>query len=254
MFAVLWHEGFRRGDGCFRDFWFCHCNGCIFVAHTLCVCDECDRLSYIQTKYTKIRKLALNMSIKIRAHRKEPIRQAIIGPMFSGKTSALQAIGRQYDLAGFTVYYVHQGVTNTRDTNGKVYTHDGISFAAVDYTSIEKLADQLDGSEEQKRVILIDEAQFYDSLANGLDRLGALGSDVYFAALNMNFRGEPFKCVRDVLHTCTHIKQLYSVCKRCGCARARYSHRLTDSTEEVEIGGPESYEALCAPCFSSAMA
>jgi thymidine kinase len=170
--------------------------------------------------------------------------------MFSGKSNQLQEIGRQYQIAGYTVHCFHHA-DNTRDTDGVIRTHNGVEFESKPLESLEVFHRQrINRLFDSPCVVLLEEAQFFTDLEVLLTYFEQLNIDVYFAALNMKYNGQPWESIRDIMHTCTHVKYLYSVCVKCGSTRARYSHRTTEQTGDVVIGGQEEYQALCKSCFS----
>jgi len=188
------------------------------------------------------------MRVEIRASEQEPLRVCFTGPMFSGKSTQLQEIGRKYRIAKYTVLCFHP-VVHQRDKPGVVSTHMGLDFDSKPLENLDALKSagyQL----TERTVVLLEEAQFFTDLRQLLDYFGQQDVDVYFAALNMKYTGEPWEAVRDVLHTCTHLELLYAVCTRCGSTRARYSHRLIEQIGDVVIGAEDKYEPLCQPCFS----
>lgn len=190
------------------------------------------------------------MSVVHRSSPFEPVRVAVLGPMFAGKTTYLQALVRHFNHSGIDTVFV-QHKLNTRGPDGLSLTHSSQSCECLTVDSGTDLYErvlQLVGSGLQP-IVVVDEAQFFNDLCSTLDRLEELGVDVYFGALSSKFDGQPWPSVRDSLHRCTKIKMLSAVCSDCKNTRARFNHRTVQGGEDIVIGGSEKYVPLCGPCF-----
>jgi thymidine kinase len=132
-----------------------------------------------------------------------------------------------------------------------VGSHDGRQIQAEPVqTSVDVAARVKDGTE----VVAIDEVQFLDpgivSVANALaDR----GVRVIVAGTDMDFRGEPFGPIANLLAIAESIDKLNAICVRCGDPATR-NQRLIDGAPApaegptIQVGGLESYEARCRRC------
>ncbi|MEM0066033.1 MAG: thymidine kinase [Sulfolobales archaeon] len=182
----------------------------------------------------------------------------ITGPMFSGKTTELLRVLRKYAIAGYRVLLVKPS-TDTRYSSSKVVSHDGLEMdALVVEANIAGFYRVLDILLEHD-VIGIDEFQFFEYSKELVEFLLDLSSNrlVIIAALNLDFRGEPWEVVKEILPYADDIKVLRAVCthvgrdgRRCGRPAVR-TQRLLDgrpapyNSPRVLIGGRESYEARC---------
>lgn len=184
--------------------------------------------------------------------------RAIVGPMFSGKTTELLRVLRKYAIAGYRVILVKPS-TDTRYSVQKVVSHDGLEMEALvvepSYAGISRVADLL----LEHDVIGIDEFQFFEH-SRELSRFLLELSErrlVIVAALNLDFRGEPWEVVKEVLPYADDIRVLRAVCtytdergRKCGRPATR-TQRLLDGrpapyeSPRVMVGGRESYEARC---------
>lgn len=184
--------------------------------------------------------------------------RVIMGPMFSGKTTELLRVLRKYAIAGYRVVLVKPSV-DTRYSSNKVVSHDGLEMdALVVEPSLSGLLGVLDillGHD----VIGVDEFQFFEYSGDLVDMLLRLseGRLVILAALNLDFRGEPWETVKEILPYADDVRVLRAVCThvdergvRCGRPATR-TQRLIDGrpapygSPRVLIGGRESYEARC---------
>jgi thymidine kinase len=69
----------------------------------------------------------------------------------------------------------------------------------------------------------------------------------------MDFRGEPFGCMPQLMSSAEHVDKLHAICVVCG-AEASRTQRLIDGRPAayddpiILVGGSESYEARCRHC------
>jgi len=68
----------------------------------------------------------------------------------------------------------------------------------------------------------------------------------------MDFKGEPFGPMPDLLATAEYVTKVHAICMRCGDL-ANHSHRITGGDALVQLGEKDSYEPLCRNCFYEAM-
>jgi thymidine kinase len=98
---------------------------------------------------------------------------------------------------------------------------------------------------------LIDEAQFIPQLARLCDELERRAVGVVLAALNQDFKGQPWPEITPLLHT-FEVEQTFAVCKHCGDMRSTYSHLVSDAKPDAQghiIGAEEHFIALCRACW-----
>lgn len=182
----------------------------------------------------------------------------IMGPMFSGKTTELLRVLRKYAIAGYRVVLVKPS-TDTRYSSSKVVSHDGLGMdALVVEPSISGLLRVRYVLLEQD-VVGVDEFQFFEYSRELVDFLLDLSSGrlVIVAALNLDFRGEPWEVVKEIFPYADEVRVLKAVCtytdrhgRKCGRPATR-TQRLVDGrpapydSPRVLVGGRESYEARC---------
>ncbi|MDW8011330.1 MAG: thymidine kinase [Sulfolobales archaeon] len=182
----------------------------------------------------------------------------IVGPMFSGKTTELLRILRKYAIAGYAVVLVKPS-TDARYSASKVVSHDGLEMDALvvepSFTGLARVAELL----FEHDVVGIDEFQFFEYSPDLVKFLLNLSSEklVIVAALNLDFRGEPWEVVKELLPYAEDVKVLKAVCtyvdqqrRKCGKQASR-TQRLIDGrpapydSPRIMVGGKESYEARC---------
>jgi thymidine kinase len=100
-------------------------------------------------------------------------------------------------------------------------------------------------------VVGIDEAQFYDpGIVEVVRLLAEKGLRVILTGLDMDFRGEPFGCMPELMARAERVDKLQAICMVCGEPASR-TQRLVDGKPArfddpvVVVGAQEIYEARC---------
>lgn len=183
----------------------------------------------------------------------------ITGPMFAGKTTELLRILNKYRIAGYKTLLVKPSI-DRRYSDREVVSHDGIRMEAL---AVEPSLDGLARVAEvlySHDVVGFDEFQFFEYSRGLVDFILKLSSErlVYVASLNLDFRGEPWEVVKELLPYADEVQTLYAVCtyvdpetgRKCGKPASR-TQRLIDGrpapydSPRILVGGKESYEARC---------
>lgn len=175
--------------------------------------------------------------------------EVIAGCMFSGKTEELirrirrAQIGRQGVL-------VFKPAVDIRYAVGEIVAHCGPSMPAIVVQKAEEIYPL--ALREGPDVVAIDEAQFFDAgIVDICRRLASSGARVIVAGLNMDFRGEPFGFVPQLMAIADGgVTMLTAVCTICG-GEATRTQRLIDGKPAlyhapvILVGGSEAYQARC---------
>lgn len=172
---------------------------------------------------------------------------AIVGPMFSGKTTELIRLVERQVIAGRSAIVVKPSIDYRYDTS-KIMSHSGWSWEAVqlpinEVESIKDIAKPYD-------VIGVDEVQFFElKLAYLLNEL-AQSKIVIAAGLNLDYTGQPFETTMLVMAYADKVISLNAVCKVCGRPATRTQRLIGGKPAPREgprvlIGGKETYEARC---------
>ena len=176
--------------------------------------------------------------------------EVICGSMFSGKTEELIRRLRRARIAKQKVQ-VFKPAIDTRYAEREVTSHNGLQIEA---TPVESTADLRSRLAPDTTVVAIDEAQFFDDEITGLcAELANSGLRVIVAGLDMDFRGEPFGPVPDLMAQAEQVHKLQAICVRCGGPASR-TQRLIDGEPArsddpvILVGASEVYEARCRGC------
>jgi len=174
--------------------------------------------------------------------------EIIAGSMFSGKTEELIRRLKRAIIAQQAVK-IFKPAIDTRYSASDVVSHDSNSIKSTVVTnSIEILA-----YIEDTKVVGIDEAQFFDSELSEVCKIMAnKGIRVIIAGLDMDFKGNPFGPIPQLMAVAEYVTKVHAICMRCGNL-AHFSHRLSQSELLVELGEKNIYEPLCRECYNKAI-
>ncbi len=172
--------------------------------------------------------------------------EVICGSMFSGKTEELIRRINRALIARLSVRIFKPSV-DTRYHHYNIVSHNDNSIASVPVGAaleIPELAGDCD-------VVGIDEAQFFDmEIVKVCNALADKGKRVIVAGLDMDFKGEPFGYIPQLLSTAEYVTKVHAICMVCGDV-ACYSFRLTPTDDQVMLGETSTYEARCRRCFNA---
>lgn len=175
--------------------------------------------------------------------------EVICGSMFSGKTEELIRRLNRARIARQKVEIFKPHI-DKRYSEEDVVSHNANAIRSIPVESASQIlfyANEFD-------VIGIDEAQFFDSeLTSVCTQLANQGVRVIVAGLDMDFLGNPFGPMPQLLSVAEYVTKVHAICMRCGNL-AHVSHRIVDGEKLVLLGETESYEPLCRVCFNAARA
>jgi thymidine kinase len=175
--------------------------------------------------------------------------EVVCGPMFSGKSEELIRRLRRAQIARQNVV-VFKPAIDDRYHADHVVSHDGTSLEGRRVHSAREIIDLA----QDAHVVGIDEAQFFDGEIVGvIDELAESGKRVIVAALDRDFRGEPFGPMPGILAVAEFVDKLQAICQRCA-EPATCTQRLIEGQPAryddpvVLVGATDSYEPRCRSC------
>lgn len=170
--------------------------------------------------------------------------EVICGSMFSGKTEELIRRLKRARIANQKVQ-IFKPKIDTRYDDTKVVSHDSNSILSTPVESSRKILELI----ENVNVIGIDEAQFFDmDLPEVCQALALKGIRVIAAGLDMDFKGDPFGPIPNLLSVAEYITKVHAICQHCGNL-ATHSYRLSTERAKVVLGEKDAYEARCRTCY-----
>ena len=169
--------------------------------------------------------------------------EVICGSMFSGKTEELIRRLKRVKIANLKVE-IFKPTIDTRYDEVKIVSHDTNAIISTPVDSSERillLAQDVD-------VVGIDEAQFFDAeIANVCEQLALKGIRVIVAGLDMDYQGNPFGQMPNLLAKADYITKLHAICMKCGNI-ANISYRKVAGGGQVLLGEKDIYEPRCRHC------
>jgi thymidine kinase len=176
--------------------------------------------------------------------------EVIVGPMYSGKSEELIRRVRRAKIAKQKVQVFKHAVDN-RYSKDDVVSHCGDKVDAIPVKDSTRLIECL---EKDTKVVAIDEIQFFDdNIVAVVKSLADENIRVICAGLDMDFRGEPFGNIPELLAVAEHVDKISAICVVCGNPATRTQRLINGrpakySDPIVLIGAHESYEARCRNC------
>jgi thymidine kinase len=171
--------------------------------------------------------------------------EIIIGPMFSGKTSKLVQIYKQYKLCNIPVLVINHSNDILRNVvENQLVNHDNIHIPCICVNTLTSVCT------EDYNVILINEAQFFTDLVTFVKNQLKLKKTIYIAGLDGDFQRNIFGDILQLIPLCDKIEKLCSLCGICKNGEIGiFSKRISNETTQTLIGGINKYVPVCRTCY-----
>ena len=174
--------------------------------------------------------------------------EVICGSMFSGKTEELIRRLKRAQFARQKVE-IFKPAIDVRYNEEKVVSHDANEIRSTPVPAAANIPILADGCD----VVGIDEAQFFDDeIVRVCNDLANKGVRVIVAGLDMDFKGNPFGPMPNLMATAEYVTKVHAICTRTGNL-AQYSYRKTKSDALILLGEVEEYEPLSRAAFYKSM-
>ncbi|MDP5158207.1 MAG: thymidine kinase [Flaviramulus sp.] len=174
--------------------------------------------------------------------------EVICGSMFSGKTEELIRRLKRAQFARQKVE-IFKPTIDVRYHEDMVVSHDANQIRSTPVPAAANIPILADGCD----VVGIDEAQFFDDeIVRVCNDLANKGVRVIVAGLDMDFKGNPFGPMPNLMATAEYITKVHAVCTRTGNL-AQYSYRKSKSDNLVLLGEVDEYEPLSRAAYYKAM-
>jgi thymidine kinase len=170
--------------------------------------------------------------------------------MFSGKSEELIRRVRRAVIARKKVQVFKSHLDARYAGIYQVSSHDGRTVEAIPVDTTEQIAAKI---ETGTQVVGIDEAQFLDGGIVELATALARRMRVIVAGTDLDFRGEPFGAMPQLMAVAEMVDKLHAICVVCGGPASR-NQRLIGGrparydSPQIMVGGQEAYEARCRAC------
>lgn len=174
--------------------------------------------------------------------------EVICGSMFSGKTEELIRRLKRARIAHQKVEIFKPSV-DTRYDEEHVVSHDSNAILSTPVPHAMNILLLSEGTE----VVGIDEAQFFDmGIVEVAVQLANRGVRVIVAGLDMDYLGNPFGPIPNLLAVADYVTKVHAICMVCGDI-ATHSFRHSGGKNQVELGEKDAYEPRCRSCFHQGM-
>ncbi len=171
--------------------------------------------------------------------------EVVCGSMFSGKTEELIRRLKRAQFARQKVE-IFKPKIDVRYSEEDVVSHDANTIRCTPVENSGNIL-LLTGDVD---VVGIDEAQFFDSnIVSVCKMLANNGIRVIVAGLDMDYLGNPFGPMPELMAVAEYVTKVHAICVRCGNL-AHHSHRLSDNEKLVMLGEQHDYEPICRHCFN----
>jgi len=178
--------------------------------------------------------------------------ELFIGPMFSGKTSKLIELYKQYTFCNIPVLVInHVSDNRYADHMTELSSHDKITIPCIQTDSLMDLLNI--PSSYGADIILINEGQFFKDLHKFTEQMLLQKKTIYISGLDGDFKRQKFGEILDLIPLCDKVTKLHSLCSLCknGCPGI-FSLRLTKNMEQTLVV-VNNYIPVCRNCYTIKM-
>ena len=175
------------------------------------------------------------------------------GPMYAGKSTGLVNAFSEAKKADKKVVAIKPNI-DQRYTTNTISTHDRKEIPSEyvrvlsTFLSQEEWKDIDFGAD----VFLIDEAQFFKkNIVEFVCRLRNVSKEVHIAGLDMDFRGNSFGHMPELMTLANKVIKFQAQCTQCKLINATMTYRKAEINDDGQIlvGGNEVYESRCFSCW-----
>ena len=173
--------------------------------------------------------------------------EVICGSMFSGKTEELIRRIKRAKIANQKIKVFKPAIDSR--TKNFIESHDESKLECIEVKSSNEILKKIDNCD----VIAIDEAQFFDDqIVSVCNKIANNGIRVIIAGLDMDYLGNPFGPMPNLMAISEYVTKVHAVCKQSGNI-ANYSFRKNNKKDIVVIGEKDKYEPLSRSVFYKKM-
>lgn len=177
--------------------------------------------------------------------------EGIVGCMYAGKTEEMFRRARRAEIAGQEVLVFKPRIDDRYEPE-LACSHAGgrrtAELVGIQKSDIDAIIGR--GLRSSAHVLCVEELQFFPSgIVAACKQWQIAGKRIIWTGLDMDSTGTPFGPVPHMMAIGAVVK-LTAVCARCGeDATHTFRRREVASTDQVVVGGVETYEARCFGCW-----
>ena len=179
--------------------------------------------------------------------------ELLIGPMFAGKSSAIQSIVKRHQSLGWSVFVVTHSMDTRYSDEPMIINHDKQMIPAIASSTLMPLLETK--TYQESRLVVVEEAQFFTDLIPFIEAVVDRDrKHAVVVGLDGDAERRPFGRVLDLIPLADRVTKLTAMCKRCGDgtpALFTFAHnRRTEAAKTVGdnivcVGADEQYVPLC---------
>lgn len=176
--------------------------------------------------------------------------EVICGPMFAGKSEEIIRRVKRIEYAKKKVICFKPKIDD-RYSIDEIVSHNQNKKKSYVISSSEEIYSYVN---EDTYAVVIDEVQFLDEgIIDVCCSLANQGIRVIVGGLDLDFRGEPFSIMPDLLARAESVTKLTAICVCCG-ENATRTQRIVNGMPAffddpiVIVGAKETYEPRCRKC------
>lgn len=176
--------------------------------------------------------------------------EVICGPMFAGKSEEIIRRIRRIEYAKKVVKCFKPKIDN-RYSLDEIVSHNQSRKKSFVISSSDEIMQHIT---DDTYAVVIDEVQFFDQgIVKICTDLANSGIRVIVGGLDLDFRGEPFSIMPELLARAEFVTKLTAICVCCG-ENATRTQRIVNGQPAffddpiIIVGAKESYEPRCRRC------
>jgi thymidine kinase len=184
----------------------------------------------------------------------------IMGPMFAGKTSEIQAIVRRYTCLGRAVLVLTSAMDDRyQEGVTAIINHDRLSVPARAVRPTELLEVLTWREFLSARLIVLDETQFFSEGSGDLAQfvkvaVEGMQKDVVLVGLDSDADRKPFLGFLTLCAQADAVEKKTALCIPCNDGTpAIFTRSLKERTDRVTVGGAELYQPVCRKHFNASL-
>jgi thymidine kinase len=175
--------------------------------------------------------------------------ELFVGPMYSGKSTALIEKADQYELCNKRVLMVNH-TSDIRYGPSGIRTHGNHVKDAIMLSYLMDLIEEYQEMFEEHDVICVDEMQFFEDLKDFVLLALKRGKKIVMSGLMSKYTMEPFEHVALILSYADQITFLRSLCMTCKDG-TKGSFTLKTNKDAPDVGSYDTYRPVCRSCYET---
>jgi thymidine kinase len=173
-----------------------------------------------------------------------------IGPMWAEKTTYAISRLRKAEIVGKSALIILYSEDDRYGTEG-IITHSGIIYKGADVDRMNSISpEKCKEIAANYSLVVIDEGQFFENVAESAQLLSSEGCDVVVTCLSGDFEQKMFPEVSKLIPYASKIHHFRAICMKCKKNKAPHNIRLDkNNSEQKDIGGADKYMSVCGSCL-----